>query len=86
MKKVTDLSDPNGVRWVPIIDAGVAVASDSGKEGLYRRAYVDSHARDGALIGCVWPGAAYFMDWNHPNATDFWIDGLENITTVYNGP
>lgn len=29
-----------------------------------------------ALIGCVWPGAAYFMDWNKPGAKEFWIEGL----------
>lgn len=29
MKIVTNLSDPQGVRWVPILDAGVAINTNA---------------------------------------------------------
>ena len=31
MKPITDLSTNEGVHWVPIIDAGIAIDSESGK-------------------------------------------------------
>jgi len=34
MKNVTDISKPLGVRWVPIIDAGVKYTGDSGLKGV----------------------------------------------------
>lgn len=34
MKEVTDLKNKYGVRWVPIIDAGVKYTGDAGVAGV----------------------------------------------------
>jgi len=34
MKIVTNMSDPLGVHWVPILDAGVAINTNANYEGL----------------------------------------------------
>jgi hypothetical protein len=34
MKKVTNLTDPLGVNWVPIIDAGVKYTGNPGIDGV----------------------------------------------------
>ena len=31
----------------------------------------------------MWPGRSYFPDFNHPNASAFWEEGLRNITRLY---
>lgn len=66
MKDVCNLDDPLGVRWVPIIDAGVKYTGDSGMSGVKKDLFVKSAVTGNSLIGCVWPGAAYFVDWNNP--------------------
>lgn len=37
-------------------------------------------------MGCVWPGASYFMDWNHPDSISYWKEGLSDISNKYNMP
>lgn len=31
----------------------------------------------------MWPGETYYPDFNHPNSTQFWYEGLTNITKNY---
>lgn len=76
----------DGVRWVPIIDAGIKYKGDSGEKGRKQRLFIKSSITKKALIGCVWPKAANYMDFNNPLSEKFWIEGLKNITEVYNGP
>jgi alpha-glucosidase (family GH31 glycosyl hydrolase) len=68
MKTITDLKDPLGVRWMPIIDAGVGYIGDSGLTGNEKDLFIKSAETNESLIGCVWPGAAYFVDFNNPEA------------------
>ena len=35
------------------------------------------------LVGNVWPGKTYFPDFNHPNSSEYWYEGLSNITKNY---
>lgn len=37
------------------------------------------------MVGKVWPGKVNFPDFNHPNSTKFWIEGLNNLTLNYQG-
>lgn len=68
MKSVTNLTDPLGVRWVPIIDAGVKYSGKFGTRGKQEGLFIKSAVTGEALIGCVWPGAAHFVDFNNPKA------------------
>ncbi|MEM8830348.1 MAG: TIM-barrel domain-containing protein, partial [Cyanobacteria bacterium P01_G01_bin.19] len=36
-------------------------------------------ALDGNLIAQVWPGYTAFVDFLHPNATEFWEEGLQTL-------
>ncbi|KRX02081.1 Glycoside hydrolase, superfamily [Pseudocohnilembus persalinus] len=87
MKTVTDHEkNPLAVNWVPIIDAGVKITGDGGQTGQSEGLFITSKVTNEPLIGCVWPGAANFVDFNNPKAKSFWKQGLKNITEVYNGP
>lgn len=46
---------------------------DSGLTGENKELFIKSELTGDSLIGCVWPGAAYFMDWNKPGTKEFWI-------------
>ena len=72
MKEITD-----NYQWIPIVDAGIGVG-----DGF---AYVEGHKRDVFIKdglgkeeykGEVWPGATTFVDFFHPNATNYWKDML----------
>lgn len=87
MKQVTNISQPNGVRWIPIIDAGIYTLGVSGIEGVKEDVYVQSATYKTNLVGCVWPGNAYFVDFNKPQAQPFWEQGLRNISLPpFNAP
>lgn len=69
---------------VPIVDAGVAATDYFGyNEGLKRNVFVQSSAHRGPFIGQVWPGNATFIDWFHPNATNYWYDMLDIFRETY---
>jgi len=36
------------------------------------------------LVGEVWPGAAAFVDFFHPNATKYWSDMLDTLYSKIN--
>ena len=65
MKKREDL------RFIPIIDAGIAIGNNKAHdEGIKRNVFIRSGYYLGELlIGKVWPGFTYFVDYFHPNAT-----------------
>lgn len=45
--------------------------------------FIKSSKTNKDLVGCVWPGKTYYTDYNHPNATKFWQNGLQNLTNNY---
>jgi len=62
-------------RWVPIIDAGVALNNTIYDIGYNSNVFV--HDPDGkTLIGDVWPGNVSFPDFLDPNTSVFWDFGL----------
>lgn len=73
MNQITNRSDPLGVHWVPIVDPGIAVDSDCGRDLLASRAHLNSNKQNSTpLLGYVWPGDVYYPDFNHFNASDLW--------------
>jgi alpha-glucosidase (family GH31 glycosyl hydrolase) len=62
-------------RYIPIIDAGIKVEGIAYEEGLRRNVYVkDALGKD--FVGAVWPGDTTFVDFFHPNASQYWQDML----------
>jgi len=43
---------------------------------LKRKLYVND-PKGNPFIGRVWPGETTFVDFFHPNATQYWIDMLD---------
>lgn len=73
MKGITDT-----VHYIPIIDAGIKVGGAADTEGLNRGVFIKD-ADGNSLVGKVWPGATHFVDFFHPNATQFWGEMLDKL-------
>lgn len=71
------------MRWSSIIDVGIALPSDAATRGQELNTFIKSGVTGEDLIGEVWPGVTYYPDFNHPNSTQFWYEGLANITKNY---
>ncbi|EGR31770.1 hypothetical protein IMG5_102700 [Ichthyophthirius multifiliis] len=80
MKKIYNLSDNQGVHWSSIIDVGIAINSDYAKKGIEMNTFIQSAKTNKPLVGSVWPGDTYYPDFNHPNSTQFWFEGFQNLT------
>ena len=65
-------------RWVPIIDAGIALNNDVYKIGFNNNVYTKDPNGDN-LLGTVWPGSVNYPDFFDPNASMFWNIGLEQL-------
>lgn len=73
MKQITDK-----YRYIPIIDAGVSRDSEAYSIGHARDIFVkDLTGRE--FKGVVWPGDTAFVDYFHPNATNYWSDMLDSL-------
>lgn len=78
LKAFIDKLHANDQKFIPIVDAGVAMTDYFGyNEGLKRNVFISSPNHPGPFIGKVWPGLAVFVDWFNPNATQYWHDMLD---------
>mmetsp|Transcript_28241 Transcript_28241/g.42746 ORF Transcript_28241/g.42746 Transcript_28241/m.42746 type:complete len:472 (-) Transcript_28241:1226-2641(-) len=75
---VDELHDKN-MRYVPILDAGIAISKNTGydayQDGLDRDAYIKDSNGD-RVEGKVWPGDATFPDFNSDDGKTFWLNNL----------
>jgi lysosomal alpha-glucosidase len=72
MKNITDR-----YRYIPIIDAGIKTTGSAYDEGLKRNVFVKDASGKKPFVGKVWPGETTFVDFFHPNATQYWKDMLD---------
>ena len=89
---VRDTLHKNNRRYVPIVDAGIAIVRDGSysafDEGLKNDVFIksgNSKRRDndplglkGILYGRVWPGYSAFPDFTKNEATQWWIKSLNS--------
>lgn len=73
-----------GIKFVPILDPGVAVVSDPStysafKTGLEQDVFIKSSDMVHPLIGNAWPGKAVFPDWTKANTTKWWHSMLDYL-------
>ena len=66
-------------RYSPIIDAGIKNSGSAFEEGLKRNVYVMEASGKTPYVGRVWPGPTTFVDFFHPNATQYWTDMLGRL-------
>ena len=88
LKKYVEHLHRNNHHFVPIIDAGIAIKNDSKGMNWYdigneMNVFIKS-ARypklyDGNLIAKAWPEYVAFVDFFHPNSTEFWSQGLQSL-------
>lgn len=71
MKNITDR-----YKYIPIIDAGIKTSGSAYEEGLRRGVFVMDGTGKKPYVGKVWPGSTTFVDFFHPNATQYWQDML----------
>ena len=71
-----------GKKYVAILDPAIPVDVDSNYEPLVDGLKLDIFIKDETnqpARGSVWPGATYFPDFTHPNATIFWTKHIEKL-------
>lgn len=83
-KFLTQLNSANK-HYIPIVDAGVRQDTSyySYNAGLSQGVYIQSPYNKTVpptpTVGVVWPGNCTFVDWLHPNATNYWVSQLQGF-------
>lgn len=68
------------VRFVPLIDAGVCLRDNEGiKMGNDMNVFLHQPHGEGIYTAEVWPGQVHFVDFHHPNASNFWKRNLDRL-------
>ncbi len=80
LQEFADFLNKNGLKYIPIIDAGIAVGDNVAfNEGVKRDLFIKSTAEKGYLYGIVWPGRVHYVDFFNPNATKYWGEMLDML-------
>ena len=79
VKRFNEVLQKYQKRWVPIIDAGIGLKNDT--YAVQKIEDLDIGIKyatsDDILVGSVWPGDVYWVDFWHPGSEDFWGEMLE---------
>ena len=62
-----------------IIDAGIQMRGPVYEEGIKRDVFVRDATGQKPFVGQVWPGDTHFVDYFHPNASEYWGDMLSTL-------
>ncbi|MGN1341191.1 MAG: TIM-barrel domain-containing protein [Oscillospiraceae bacterium] len=83
MKKLVDDMKSQGIRLVPIIDAGVKIEEgyDVYEEGVQNNFFC-KNADGGDFVGAVWPGRVHFPDFLQPEARKWFGDKYSVLTRL----
>ena len=91
LKDFIDELHDNHVQFVPVLDAAISTKTDSkgvnwydiGNDmGVFIKTAQNPNASDGNLLAHVWPEYGAFIDFLHPNATEFWSQGLQALYDI----
>ena len=74
MKAITD-----EYHYIPIIDAGITTSGSAYEKGIEMGVFVKEAGTGEPVKGQVWPGETAFVDFFHPNATEYWVGNLERL-------
>ncbi len=83
LKKLSDDMKEQGIKLVPIIDAGVKIEDgyDVYEEGV-KNNYFCKNADGGDFIGAVWPGRVHFPDFLNPEARKWFGNKYAVLTNL----
>ncbi len=83
LKKLSDDMKEQGIKLVPIIDAGVKIEEgyDVYEEGV-KKNYFCKNADGGDFIGAVWPGRVHFPDFLNPEARKWFGNKYAVLTNL----
>lgn len=74
--------------FVPIMDVGVAVRPNDNYQaydyGMNQSVFIKQYDNVNPLTAGVWCGNAYFPDFTHPNAGNYWHSMFDYLTSEYN--
>jgi alpha-glucosidase (family GH31 glycosyl hydrolase) len=63
----------SSMHYVPILDGGIPnITYVAYTNGTNSNVFMNAASGPGQYVGQVWPGPAVFVDWSHPNATNYW--------------
>lgn len=69
-----------GRHFIPILDAGIAQQNYFGYNALLQMGcYITYPYSTNPFVGSVWPGNACFVDFFHPNSTQYWWNMLDTM-------
>ncbi|KDO31383.1 hypothetical protein SPRG_04000, partial [Saprolegnia parasitica CBS 223.65] len=73
--------------YIPIVDAGIAVASPAYADGVASQVFMRDPGNGSWEQDKAWPGMVAFTDFYHPNASAFWEAQLRSYyaTAQYDG-
>eukprot|EP01017_Pseudomicrothorax_dubius_P020443 TRINITY_DN2230_c0_g3_i2.p1 TRINITY_DN2230_c0_g3~~TRINITY_DN2230_c0_g3_i2.p1 ORF type:complete len:930 (-),score=208.45 TRINITY_DN2230_c0_g3_i2:217-3006(-) len=66
----------SGLKYILIIDPGVAIDEYEGYNEAEKRNVLLKDANGDNFVGKVWPGWTSFVDWLHPNSSNYWTNML----------
>jgi alpha-glucosidase (family GH31 glycosyl hydrolase) len=70
------------LKYVPIIDPGIGIKFQYSLpfiKGIQYDVFIRSPYHGHYLLGKVWPGPVFFVDFLHKNADTYWHEMLENF-------
>ena len=74
----------HNIKFVPIVDAGIKFGNNSAfNKGVLKNVFIQNKERTNWTVGIVWPGYCTFVDFFHPNSSDYWTDTLNNFHNIF---
>jgi alpha-glucosidase (family GH31 glycosyl hydrolase) len=69
------------IHYIPLIDVGVSLSDEIAiTDGLKRDVFLKNITKvTQPYVGRVWPGSVHYVDFLHPNASDYWCSQLDRL-------
>ena len=79
--KMKDLMKNKQIHYIPLIDVGVSMEDKVAmSKGIADNVFLKNPRQPKQdYIATVWPGKVHFVDYLHPNASNFWESQLERL-------
>lgn len=82
--RLNSLLTSKRIHYIPLIDAGISVADrvaiDAGNNASVFFKSIRNQNEN--YLGAVWPGKVHFVDFLHPNASNFWRTQLDRLYSL----
>lgn len=74
------------MRFIPLLDVAVAIDdSEAVNLGIKMNVFLRDHLKPKQFyVGEVWPGKVYYIDYLHPNSSEYWKIQLKRLNNKLN--